>query len=86
MSLNRYRDEAGRFLEAIHASDEPVEKKIIMLQQELDVLKANLHSDDQVSHQVYDLLFLLFEIASQYNVNLDLEWRAGHLRKQKKYL
>ncbi len=86
MSLNVYRDEVGRFLEAIHASDEPVEKKIKMLQQELDLLKTSPHNATVVTHQVYDLLFLLFEIASQYDIDLDSEWLAGQSRKMKKYL
>ena len=86
MSLNTYRDEAGQFLETIHATNEPVEKKIMMLQHELDILKANLHDKKVISHQVYDLLFLLFEIASQFNADLDSEWLAGQSRKQKKYL
>jgi hypothetical protein len=86
MSLNAYRDEAGQFLEALHASNEPAEKKITMLQEELDTLKANLHDEKIVSHQAYDLLFLLFEIASQYNADLDKEWLAGRSRKREKYL
>ena len=57
-----------------------------MLQDELDILKANLCDEKIISHQVYDLLFLLFEIAFQYNVDLDSEWLAGRSRKQKKYL
>lgn len=86
MSLNVCRDEAGQFLDAIHALDEPIEKKMLWLQQELDLLKANLQDEKIVGHQVYDLLFLLFEIASQYNVDLDAEWLAGRSRKQEKYL
>ena len=86
MSLNTYRDEAGRFLDDIHASDEPIEKKIMMLQQELDLLKTGTHDVKVISHQVYDLLFLLFEIASQYDIDLDSEWLAGQSRKTKKYL
>lgn len=85
MSLNIYRDEAGHFLAGIHTTNEPAEKKIIMLQHELDILKDNLNDDKIISHQVYDLFFLLFEIASQYNVDLDSEWLAGQSRKQKKY-
>jgi len=85
MSLNVYRDEAGRFLEAIQASNEPVEKKIKMLQHELDILKAGVQDDETVNHQVYDLLFLLFEIASQCDIDLDSEWLNGQSRKKQKY-
>ena len=86
MSLNTYRDEAGHFLEAIQTLDEPIDKKIMMLEYELSTLKANIHDTSTVSHQVYDLLFILFEIASQYNLDLDSEWLSGQLRKQAKYL
>jgi len=86
MSLNTYRDEAGRFLEAILASDEPEEAKIAILEHELAALKANLHDNTTVSHQVYDLLFMLFEIAAQYNIDLDSEWLSAQMRKKAKYL
>jgi hypothetical protein len=85
MSLNVYRDEAGLFLEAIRASDEPVETKMKMLQDELNLLKISVQDAKVVAHQVYDILFLLFEIASQCNVDLDSEWCAGQSRKAKKY-
>ncbi|MFH1513145.1 MAG: hypothetical protein ABIG45_07295 [Bacillota bacterium] len=87
MSLNAYRDEAGSFLKAIHALDEPLETKISMLQQELDILRNTQPEDGQaIGHQVYDLLFLLMEIASQRSVDLDAEWASGWARKAKKYL
>ena len=86
MSLNVYRDEAGHFLEAIHAAEESVGKKIMLLQQELGILEANINDEKTINHQVYDLLFILFEIASQYNLDLDAEWLAGQLRKKHKYL
>ena len=86
MSLNAYRDEAGRFLEAIGATEEPVEKKFSLLQRELDRLKSDANNAEAAGHQVYDLLFILFEIASQYNVDLDAAWLAGRLRKNRKYL
>jgi hypothetical protein len=36
-------------------------------------------------HQVYDMLFLLFEIAAQRGFDLDAEWNRGRERKEKKY-
>jgi len=86
MDLNGCRDEAGRFLEAIHASGEPVEKKIAMLEEEFRILKENAHNDAAVKHQTYDMLFLLFEIAAQYEIDLDAEWVAGMRRKKSKYM
>lgn len=87
MSLNGYRDETARFLAAIHADGEPVETKLRMLQEELDILKAANPLDiTTVSHQAYDLLFILFEVAAQYGIDLDAEWDAGRTRKAAKYL
>jgi len=85
MSLNKYRDEAGRFLEAIDASGEPIEKIIEMLEAELKTLKENAGDEAIVTHQLYDLLFLLFEIASRQQSNLDAEWEKGRMRKREKY-
>jgi hypothetical protein len=87
MPLNEYRDEAGRFLSAIHVGNEPISVKIAMLQQELNILAAVPADDNRViGHQVYDLLFLLFEIASQYEIDIDTQWEAGRDRKARKYL
>ncbi len=86
MSLNHYRDEAGRFLEAIHAAGEPVEEKIAMLENELQIMKDNMRCDGTLKHQVYDLLFILFEIAAQYDIDLDTAWTAGMRRKESKYM
>ncbi|MBN2879306.1 MAG: hypothetical protein JXN65_06695 [Clostridia bacterium] len=86
MSLNKYRDEAGRFLEAIGADGEPIEKIIVMLEDEMKTLKENAGDDAIVTHQLYDLIFLLFEIASQQQADLDSEWEKGRKRKQGKYI
>lgn len=85
MSLNEYRDEAGRFLQAVNALDEPAQKKIDMIKKELETLKQNMQDKSVVSHQIYDLLFILFELAAQYESDLDTEWAEGRERK-KKYL
>jgi hypothetical protein len=86
MSLNVYRDEADRFLRAIHAADGSLEEKIGMLQQELDILRQAQPEDAAViRHHTYDLLFLVFEIAAQFGADLDAEWAAGRARKAEKY-
>ena len=86
MPLNEYRDEAGRFLQAVHASAEPVEHILAMLRQEMNLLQ-NTSAEDRGAfrHQVYDCLFLLFEIAAQQEMDLDLEWIDGRFRKAQKY-
>lgn len=86
IGLNAFRDEVMSFLEAICALEEPVERKTEMLRNEIALLEAHLQDDCVVRHQVYDLLFLVFEIAAQCDIDLDSEWIAGRSRKQEKYL
>lgn len=88
MSLNTYRDEAGAFLSALGAQGEGDAQKLVWLEEELELLrKASATGDDaRMRHQIYDMLFLLFELAAEHDFNLDEEWRAGAARKRNKYL
>jgi len=86
VGLNNYRDETGIFLEKIGAENEGVEAKVKMLEEEFNILKASIGNEDKLRHKIYDMLFLLFEIASEYNVDLDLEWNTGREHKQNKYI
>lgn len=86
MSLNDYRDEAGLFIKAIGAEGEDVNKIVKMLEEEFEILKNSVDNKDNMEHQVYDMLFVLFEIAAKYNMNLDLQWGKGRKRKEQKYL
>ncbi|HKL98452.1 MAG TPA: hypothetical protein VJZ06_00935 [Mobilitalea sp.] len=40
----------------------------------------------KVQRQVYDMMFILLEIAAANNLDLDCEWQAGMKRKCEKYL
>ncbi len=86
MSLNKYRDEAGEFLEKIGAKNNDIEGKVKMLEEEFDLLKESINEPNKLNHQIYDMLFLLFEIASETNFDIDTEWNKGRIRKQKKYV
>lgn len=86
MSLNNYRDEAGDFLHKIGAEDEKIEIKLKMLDNEFNTLKESINNPDTVKHQIYDILFLLFEVAYDYKLDLEEEWNKGKERKQKKYI
>ena len=88
MGLNNYRDEAGEFLKAIGAGDEHVSKILSWLDEELAGLKDAATRDDhpELRHQIYDVLFLLFELAARFELDLDSEWTSGRERKQAKYL
>lgn len=85
MTLNAYRDEAGSFLEAIGASGEDIGVILGMLDEEIAHLKASLDDDAASAHEVYDVLFLLFEVAARYGLDLDAEWTTGRARKRAKY-
>ncbi len=85
MSLNNYRDEAGEFLRMIGNTNEPVEKILGWLDDELAALRASIDDMPQLAHQVYDVMFLLFELAARYGLNIDEQWAQGRQRKQEKY-
>ena len=87
MDLNTFRDEAGEFLQAIDpAGEEPVSAILDMLDREYAELKTSLDNDARLSHQIYDVMFLLFELAARYNLDLDEQWENGKLRKEEKYV
>ena len=88
MTLNDYRDEAGEFLKAIAADREHVSKILSWLDDELNELKGAAGKTDllELRHQIYDILFLLFELAARFDLDIDAEWVAGRDRKRAKYL
>ena len=86
MDLNEYRDEVGEFVDRISAREEPVSRVIDMLDEEITILKESLNDRERLNHQLYDVLFLLFEIAAIYNLDIDTEWIRGRDRKRARYL
>ena len=84
--LNRLRDEAGAFVEAIGAGDEHVAKILDWLDEEMAELKASVGDGARLRHQIYDVVFLLMELAARFEADLDAEWVAGRERKRRKYL
>ena len=88
MALNDYRDEAGEFMAAIGAGEKHVSKILGWLDEELAELKEATNSNDlpRLRHQIYDVMFLLFELAARFDLDLDAEWAAGRERKRVKYL
>ena len=87
-TLNNYRDEAKDFLQKIRAVNESAEIKLDWLEEEFHLLKGAINKEerDKIRHQIYDMLFLLFEISADYDFDLDSEWNIGRQRKQVKYL
>jgi hypothetical protein len=85
MSLNDYRDEVDAFLKKVSKNPEDIIKITGMLDEEIILLKESLDNNDKLSHQVYDAIFLLFEIAATKGLDLDSEWLKGRKRKRIKY-
>lgn len=78
LGLNEFRDEAAAFLEAVDPQGkEPISETIRMLDEEHDALNAA-----QLSRQVFDMLFLLFELAARENIDLDAEWARSREKKR----
>lgn len=86
MGLNEFRDEARGFLVGIGQSERKALEIVPMLDEEVALLKSSIGDREKLCHQIYDVLFLLFELAGQYDCDLDLEWEEGRKRKRNKYL
>jgi len=88
VSLNSYISEVRDFLEKANVSDQETTSKIRWLEEEFQLLKASIdmNEGDKIRHQIYDMLFLLFEISVDYNFDLDSEWEIGRERKRQKYM
>lgn len=86
MGLNEFRDEAREFLVGIGQSEREASEIIPMLDEEVALLKSSIGDREKLCHQIYDVLFLLFELAGQYDCDLDLEWEKARKGKQEKYL
>jgi hypothetical protein len=84
MSLNKFRDEADKFLRAVDPTGEkPISEIIRMLDEEHTILKASVDDPNRLCHQIYDMLFLLFELAAKKNLDLDDQWIQGRDKKRK---
>ena len=88
MSLNSYISEVRDFLEEANVSDQDITQKINWLEEEFQLLKdsIDMNDSDKIQHQIYDMLFLLFEISISYDFDLDSEWEIGREKKRQKYM
>ena len=77
-----------RVFAQINALNQGSKQKIKWLEAEFQLLKDSIKANDKskIGHQVYDMLFLLFEISTDYDLDLDSEWNIGREKKQKKYI
>jgi hypothetical protein len=84
MKLNNFRDEVAEFLQRVDPHGCESDAFILgMLDEEFSLLKKSLSFPDQLRHQIYDVIFLLFELAAKHKLDLDMEWETGRTRKQK---
>jgi hypothetical protein len=88
MSLNEYKNEVKEFLIKMNSLNGDNDEKITWLNEEFDLLKkaVNASERDKIEHQLYDILYLVFEMAADNNFDLDKEWEKGRKRKNEKYL
>lgn len=86
VGLNDYSSEAYNFLKKIGAKDESFERLMEILDEEMKLLRQSGNDPDSLKHQIYDVLFILFEVSGKYGFDLDSEWDRGRERKQKKYM
>jgi hypothetical protein len=47
------------------------------------IIRKFRDDDNEYRHQIYDILYLLLELAAKHNYYLDDEWQKGQIRKQK---
>jgi hypothetical protein len=83
MSLNNHRNDVQQFMLKLgdKAFDSPT--VVNLIEQEVATLKTNLTNKTIVDHQIYDILFLLMELAVHNQTDLDSAWHAGQERKKK---
>ncbi len=88
MCLNDYRDEVKEFLVKVNSLGKNQERKLVWLEKELELLKSAVRNSDNkaISHQIYDMMYLLFEVAADNNSDLDIEWINGNNKKKDKYV
>ncbi len=85
IELNDYRNEVKEFLIKINSLGKNEEQKLIWLEKEFELLKSAVKNSDNkaISHQIYDIMYLLFEIAADNNIDLNNEWSKGKKKKDK---
>lgn len=86
MDLNSYKREVQNFLKGLKDKNWSTDHKISELGREYEKLKSSITDKELASHQIYDMLFILFEISCDLGVDIEKEWQNGKLRKQKRYL
>ena len=83
MSLNNLRDQAADFLNKLKADKFTDADILHEIEQKLSMLKKSNAADQESCNQIYDIIYLLLELAAKHNYDLDAEWQKGQAKKQK---
>lgn len=90
MDLNDYRDEAGDFFRQLGASKQEAATIVKYLKEDfaqlMDFFNGRIIDTVEMGRKTYDVIFLLMELASRFDTDLNEEWNLGRQRKKKKYL
>ena len=83
MDLNAFRDEVADFLRVVDPQGRESDATLLaMLEEKYADLKLSAGKPDQLPHRIYDVLFMLFEIAAKHRCDLNAEWDAGRIKKR----
>lgn len=76
------------FLKKIDTLNKNTGQKLIGLEKEFDLLKNAIKNSQNtmICHKIYNMIFILLEIAADNDCNLDKEWAEGSKKKQEKYI
>jgi len=83
MYLNILRDQVADFLNKLKEDKFTEDDIFNEIDNKLLIIRKSRDNDDEYRHQIYDILYLLLELAAKHNYDLDDEWQKGQIRKQK---
>lgn len=88
MTLNEYKDEVKDFLLATGTLNGNNQQKVHWMEEEFELLKQAIgdNNKERIEHQIYDILYLVFEMAADNDVDLEKQWLIGKKKKQEKYI
>jgi predicted nucleic acid-binding protein len=86
MYLNKLRDRVGKFLDRIDKKKLTEDDIIKHIEKEIKILKRSKHDRRKYKHKIYDILYLVFELAAINRFDLDGEWKNGENKKRSLYV
>jgi len=83
MYLNNLRDQVADFLNKLKEDKFTEDDILNEIDDKLSIIRDSRDNDSEYRHQIYDILYLLLELAAKHNYDLDDEWQKGQIRKRK---